>query len=127
MVNSPSRPGSGRNYDQTSLFGTFWGEGARRSAQFSADIEEFLPSLLANRFRIKIAELVESLRDRLAGGSDHGGRIAVSAAGGFLEDAVDHAESQHVLRRDLHAVGRLLGLGAVPPQDRGSRLRRDHA
>ena len=51
----------------------------------------------------------------------------MGAAGGLLQDQVDHAEAQHVLRRDLHAGGGFLRLGAVAPQDRGRRLRRDHA
>ncbi len=51
----------------------------------------------------------------------------MGSAGGFFQDLVDHAESQHVLGGDLHAVGDFLGLGAVAPQDRGGRLRGDHA
>jgi len=43
------------------------------SAQFSADIEEFLPALLSDHVGIEIAQLVESLRDRFPGGCDHGG------------------------------------------------------
>jgi hypothetical protein len=62
---------------------------------------------------VQIAEVVEGLRDRIARGRDHGGGVAVGAAGGLPQDLVDHTESQHVLGRDLHAVGDFLGLGAV--------------
>ena len=51
----------------------------------------------------------------------------MGAAGGLFQYLVDHAESQHVLGSDLHAVGDFLGLGTVAPQDRGGCLRRDHA
>ena len=75
----------------------------------------------------RLRRSLKACGDGVARGRDHGGGIAMGAAGGFLQDLVDHAESQHVLRRDLHAGGDFLGLGAVAPQDRGRRLRRDHA
>src|SRR3954463_7114079 len=98
-----------------------------QSAELAADVEELLPPLLANTVGIEIAEVVEGFGDGIARGRNHGGGIAVGAAGGLLEDLIDHAEPQHVLGRDLHAVGDFLRLGAVAPQDRGGSLRRDHA
>src|ERR1700761_4136771 len=94
------------------------------SERFSANIEKFLPPLLSYSAGVQLLQFMERLGDRLAGGGNHGGGVAMGAASGFLEDLVDHAEAQHVLRRDLHAGRRFLRLGAVAPQDRGSCLRR---
>src|SRR5215475_14415032 len=74
------------------------------SAQFPADIQKFLPPLLANCVAIEVAQLIEGGLDGLAGGRDHGGGVTVRAADRLLEDGVDDAESQHILRCDLHAV-----------------------
>src|SRR5439155_9926727 len=93
------------------------------STHFPADIEEFLPPLLANHVAVEIAEVVKGLRDGITGGRDHGGGVAMRAAGGLPQDRIDHAEAQHVLRRDFHAGRGFLRLGAVAPQDRGRRLR----
>src|ERR1700693_1458459 len=70
------------------------------SAQLSADIEEFLPSLLADRVGIEIAQIGNRLSDSLAGGRDHGAGIAMCAARGLLQNRIDHAETQHVLCGD---------------------------
>src|SRR5215469_7342518 len=75
----------------------------RESGQFAPDIEEFLPTLLANRLSVQVAQLVKGLGDGVPGGRDRGGRVAVSAADRLGQDAVDDAESQHVLGGDLHA------------------------
>src|ERR1700694_5968059 len=42
------------------------------SAQLPADIEEFLAALLADHVGAEIAQIVEGLRDGVAGGRDHG-------------------------------------------------------
>ena len=47
------------------------------SAQLSADIEEFLPPLLANRGGIEVAQVVQGLGDGVARGRDHGAGIAM--------------------------------------------------
>src|SRR3954447_9369300 len=88
------------------------------SAQSAADIEEFLPALFANRFGIEIAQFVQRLRDGLAGECDHALGIAMRPARRLLENPVDHPETQHILRRDLHAGGSFLRFGAVTPQNR---------
>src|ERR1700733_13789812 len=85
----------------------------RPSERFSADIEEFLPSLLANSVGIELREAAERLGDGLAGACNHGGGIAVGAPHRLFQDLVDHAESQHVLSGDLHIGRGLLGLGPV--------------
>src|SRR5581483_464020 len=58
------------------------------SAQFPADIEEFLSALLADGFAIHAAELVEGLGDGIPGGGDHGGGVAMGAADRLLQDGV---------------------------------------
>src|SRR4029077_2733469 len=40
---------------------------------------------------------------------------------------VDDAEPHHVVRRDLHVRGGVLGPGGIAPQDRRGAFRRDHA
>src|ERR1700733_12707649 len=106
-----------------------WQRAGRSTAseRLSADIEEFLPPLLADGVSVHLFELTERLGDGLARVGDHGGGVAMRAPDRLLEDLIDHAESQHVLGGDLHVVGGLLRLGAVAPQDRGGGLRRDHA
>src|SRR5438045_9196153 len=89
------------------------------SAQLAADIQKLLPALLANAAGVEIVHLGEGLRDGLASAGDHGRGVAMGAARRLDQDAVDDAESEHVLRGDLHAVGGFLRLGAVAPQDRG--------
>src|ERR1700749_3433902 len=83
------------------------------SAQFPADIEEFLPPLLANRIRVEVAQIVKRLGDGFSSGRDHGRGITMGTADRLLQDLVNDAEAQHVLGGDLHAVGGFLGLGAV--------------
>src|ERR1700749_681953 len=80
------------------------------SAELAADVEKFLPALLADRSPIHALHLVERLGDGIAGGRDHRGGVAVGAADRLLEDGVDDAEAEHVLGGDLHAVGGFLGL-----------------
>src|ERR1700687_197901 len=62
------------------------------SHQLPADIEEFLPALLADRVGTKIAQLVERLRDGLAGGCDHRLGVAMRAAGRLPQNGIDHAK-----------------------------------
>src|SRR5215467_10283789 len=94
------------------------------SPQLAADIEKLLPALLADAGGVEIMQLGERLRDGFAGKGDHGGGVAVGAAGRLGKDAVDHAEFKHVLGGDLHAVGGFLRLGAVAPENGGGGLRR---
>lgn len=54
------------------------------SGQLAADIEKFLPALVANHVGVEVAQVVQRLLDRIAGGGDHGGGIAMRTAGGFL-------------------------------------------
>src|SRR5437667_4695701 len=45
------------------------------STHFPADIEEFLPTLFANHVGVEIAQIVQGLRDGVAGGRDHDGGV----------------------------------------------------
>src|SRR5437588_6266742 len=100
--------------------------GQKRSAELPPHLQELLAPKVTDRVAVEIAQLAERYVDGLAGDLDHRLGIAVRAAGGFLDDAVDHTEAQHVLRRDLHGVRRLLRLRVIAPQDRGGSLWRDH-
>jgi hypothetical protein len=62
--------------------------GNGQSAELATDIEEFLPPMPADAVGVQIAEVVEGLGDGIARGRDHGGGIAVGAAGGFFQDLV---------------------------------------
>ena len=64
-------------------------------------------------------EFHEGQLQRLAGPLDGGIRIAVRATDRLGDDRVDDAELQQVLGGDFHIGGRVLGLRAVVPQDRG--------
>src|SRR5262245_29757165 len=72
----------------------------RESGELAADFQKLLPSLRANGIAIEIAQFVECFRNGFAGGGDHGCRVAMRPADRFLDDVVDHAEAQHVLRGD---------------------------
>lgn len=73
----------------------------KQSADLPADIEKFLPALLADGGGVHAAEVVEGLCDGVAGGGDHGGGIAMRAACRLLQYLIDHAEPIQVLRGDL--------------------------
>src|SRR3954471_10923656 len=94
-------------------------EGMAGSAELAADVEEFLPALLADGGGVHSLQLIESRGDGVTCGGDHGGGVAVGASDRLLEDGIDHTEAEHVLGCDLHAVGGFLGLGTVAPEDRG--------
>src|SRR6516164_205788 len=95
----------------------------RSSPDLPADLEKFLPPVLANRVGVEVAQVTQGLSDSFARHGDHGGGIAMRASDRLLEDTVDHAETQHVLGGDLHAGRSFLRLGSVAPQDRGGGLR----
>src|SRR6516225_11886023 len=96
----------------------------RFSPDLPADLEKFLPPVFANRVGIEVAQVTQSLGDGFARHGDHGSRIAVRTSDRLIEDAVDHAETQHILSGDLHAGRSLLRLGSVAPEARGGSFRR---
>src|SRR5262245_20350261 len=91
------------------------------------DRQKLLAPLLAHGVAIEPLELLDRVRDRLAGRRNGEDRIAVGAADRLGHDLVDDTEAGEVLRGDLHAGRGFLCLGGVAPQDRGGALRRDHA
>src|SRR4051812_40445489 len=68
------------------------------SSELAADVQELLPPLRADGVAVEIAQLFERVGDGITGRGEDGGRVAVRAAHRLLDDLVDHAEAEHVLR-----------------------------
>src|SRR5690606_19852801 len=96
-------------------------------SELASDAQIFLSPVGAQFVAAAAGEILECIGDHRSGPLNDGIGIAVRAADGLGDDAVDDPQRFQVFGGDLHIGRRFLGAGAVAPQDRGGTFRRDDA